>query len=216
MGSGVQAPEAVMTGAQIRYIRQSIYGLVALVALFAFAQSYKHIYDLGLLHAQNGWTSSLLPLSVDLLIVVTGLMVWLQKIADERPRGIARWLPRMLLWGGIAATVAANVTYGLPHGWLAAVISAWPGVIFAALAEVVIVAVLPRRRTGFKATVITAGQPLIPSSSYEAAQAAYAASVSGGHALSEYQLHKRYGIPRSQARQICSPAAGQNANGLPH
>ena len=194
-----------MSADQIRYIRWAVYALVGLVAAFAFGQSYKHIYDLGLAHAQNGWTSSLLPLSVDLLIVAAGVTVWLQKIADERAAGLARWLPRILLWAGIAATVAANVTYGLQFGWLSAVISAWSGAVFAGLAEMVMVAVRPQAREVVKQTLIPAGLPVVPSSSYDAAQAAYAASVAGGNPLKEYELHKRFGIPRSQARKICTP-----------
>jgi hypothetical protein len=201
-------------------VRWLIYGALAAVgavAAFAFGQSYEHIYNLGLQHAQHGWTARLLPLSVDLLIVAAGVVMWLQKQAGVDPDGLARWLPRMLLYAGIAATVGANVTYGLPSGWLSAVISAWPGAVFAGLAEMVMVAVRPVLAAAVKQTLIPAGPVGVPASSYDAAAAAYAASVAGGHALTEYQLHKRFGIARSAARKICTPtvpaAASLNGDG---
>lgn len=197
----------------MRYIRWAVYIGVGAVAAFAFGQSYEHIYDLGRAHAQHGWTARLLPLSVDLLIVATGLIMWLQKITDARPDGLARWLPRLMLWSGIAATVGANVTYGLPYGWLSAVTSAWPGAVFAGLAEVVMVAVRPTIGEAVNQTLIPAGRPEVPATAYDAAVAAYVSSAAGGNPMTEYALAKRYGIPRSQARKICTPAAGVSVNG---
>jgi predicted GIY-YIG superfamily endonuclease len=130
---------------QERYIRWIVYSVVGAVAAFAFLVSYTHIYDLALHHGQHRPAVQLLPLSVDLLIVAASLVLYLQKRADEHPAGIARWLPRLMLWSGIGATVAANVGYGLPFGWLAAVISAWPGAVFAGLVEMVMVAVRPQQ-----------------------------------------------------------------------
>ena len=60
-----------------------------------------------------------MPLSVDMLIVAASLMLYLQSRAAERAAGLARGLPRLLLWAGIGATVTANVIpYGAPYGWL--------------------------------------------------------------------------------------------------
>lgn len=177
------------------------------VAGFAFAVSYTHIYDLGAAHAQYGAADMMLPLSVDLLIVVASLVVFRQSRQDAAVTGLPKWLPRIVLWSGIAATVAANVADGLPHGWLAAVISGWPGAAFVGVVEMVMIAVRPGAGEGIKETVKTAGEPLVPGSAYEAALFAYAASVQGGNPLSDYQLHRKYGIPRSQARKIAAPAA---------
>jgi hypothetical protein len=47
-------------------------------------------------------------------------------------------LARSVLALGIAATVAANVAHGLPHGALAAIVSAWPGVSFVGSAELLL------------------------------------------------------------------------------
>lgn len=183
------------------------------LAAFAFGQSYKHIYDLGRLHEQDGWTALLLPLSVDVVIVVATMILLLQRIYGEKPSGLAKWLPRVMLYAGIAATIGANLLYGLPYGWETAGISTWPGVVFAGVVETVMVAVRPMQREPVKRTVIPAGQPLIPATVTDAARAAFAASAAAGNPLSGYQLHKRFGIPRSQADKICRQPAGVSLNG---
>lgn len=191
-----------------------VYVLVGIVAAFAFVVSYSHIYDLGRANAQHGIAAKGIPLSVDLLIVAATLIMWLQTRTAVKPAGLPLVLPRLMLYSGIGATVLANVAYGLPYGWKSALLSAWPGYVFAGLAETVMVTARWQReqaRAGVNHTVIPAGQPAIPSSSYEAALAAHAASVAGGNPLSGYQLHKRFGIPLSQARKIAPAAAPELA-----
>lgn len=190
----------------IGVLRASLYLTALAVAAFAFVVSYSHIYDLGLAHAQKGVAVRMLPLSVDLLIVAASLVLFMQSGQPRPETWLARWLPRIVLWCGIGATVAANVAYGLPHGWLSAVISGWPGAAFVGVVEMVMVTVRPTQREAIKHTLIPAGQVVIPSSSYDAAATAYAASVDARNPLTEYQLHKRFGIPRSQARKIATPA----------
>jgi Protein of unknown function (DUF2637) len=197
-----------------RQIRWTVYGVVMIVAVFAFVVSYAHIYDLGLTHGQHGIAAKGMPLSVDLLIVAASLVLFLQARADTAAAGLARFLPRLLLWAGIAATVAANVAYGWPFGYLGAVISAWPGAVFAGLAELVMVTARPQppaAPAGVSVQPYAQAGPLIPGSAYEAAQAAFAATAAGPNPISEYQLSKRYGIPRSQARKICAPAVPELA-----
>jgi uncharacterized protein DUF2637 len=185
--------------------RVLVYVVVGLVALFAFYVSYNHIYDLCTRHGQHGLTARAEPLSVDLLIVAAALVVYLQGLEGGDPDNLAKWMPRGLMWAGIVATIAANVLSGWPYGPFGAVIFGWPGLVFAGLVEMVRVAV--RRRpaapgTADSQTVIPAGQPQVPASVYDAAELAYKASVAGGNPLTEYQLHKRFGIPRSQSRKI--------------
>ena len=122
-------------------LRWVVYLTAAAVAAFAFIVSYSHIYDLGRKHAQSGTAARLLPLSVDLLIVAASLVLFIQS-RERRPGAwLARWMPRLVLWAGIGATMGANVAYGLPHGWLAAVISGWPGAAFIGVVEMVMVTV---------------------------------------------------------------------------
>lgn len=147
-------------------LRWAVFGVVATVAAFAFVVSYSHIYDLGLAHAQFGVAARLLPLSVDLLIIGASLVLFLEGRKDTqiaRQEGwLARWLPRSVLWAAIGATVAANVAYGLPHGWLAAVISGWPGAAFVAAVEVAMVTVRPAAaRTPARTPVRTPPLPTV-------------------------------------------------------
>jgi Protein of unknown function (DUF2637) len=191
-----------------------IYLTALAVAGFAFTVSYTHIYDLGAQHAQDGIAVAMLPLSVDLLIVAASLVLFRQSRGPRPATWLARWLPRFVMWAGIAATVAANVAYGLPHGWLAAVISGWPGAAFVGVVEMVMVAVRPDLETAaaeVTLTAVTAGQPVIPGSAQEAARAAHAASRAAGNPLGEWQLHKRYGISRSEARKIVTAAVPEPA-----
>lgn len=186
-------------------LRVLVYVVVGLVALFAFYVSYNHIYDLCTRHGQHGLTARAEPLSVDLLIVAAALVVYLQGIEGGDLDTLAKWVPRGLMWAGIVATIAANVFSGLPFGIFGAVIFGWPGLVFAGLVEMVRVAVrrpAPAAGDGVNQTVIPAAQMPVASSAYDAAELAYRASVAGGNPLTEYQLHKRFGIPRSQSRKI--------------
>jgi Protein of unknown function (DUF2637) len=123
--------------------RWLVFAAVATVAVFAFIVSYSHIYDLGRQNAQSGTAARLLPLSVDLLIVAASLVLFIQGRGHKPDTRLAWWMPRLTLWVAIGATVAANVFYGLPHGWLAAVISGWPGLAFVAAVEVGLVVARP-------------------------------------------------------------------------
>lgn len=211
------APRVVGWLEPLADLRALLYLAALAVAAFAFVVSYSHIYDLGRAHAQSGTAGRMLPLSVDLLIVAASLALFIQRRQAETPTGLARWLPRVVLWTAIGATVAANVEYGLPHGWLAAVISGWPGAAFVGVVEMVMVAVRPGSGEAINHTVNPAGPAAVPASAYEAAAAAYAASVTGGNALSGYQLHRRFGIPRSQADKIAATAvAAPSPNGRQH
>jgi hypothetical protein len=194
-----------------RWIRHGIYAGVALVAAFAFIVSYSHIYDLGRQHAEFGIADRLLPLSVDLLIVAATLVLWLQSRSGAELAGLERKLPRGTLWGGIGATVAANIAYGLPHGWLASVISAWPGAAFVAAVELAIVAV-KAGRYGLRPGESPQATP-VPPDSVAAAKAAYDATLLAGNPLSRNQLTERFGITRAQADEIREPAVSAALNG---
>ena len=93
--------------------------------------SYSHIYDLGRLHRAVWCSARLLPLSVDRLILAA-LPVLLGKARNGRA---APALARCALALGVAATVAANVSFGVGFGPVGAVVSAWPAVAFIGAAE---------------------------------------------------------------------------------
>lgn len=112
-----------------RWIPRLMVLVILGIAVFAFTQSYTHIFDLGQSHHQSGASLRMLPLSVDLLMVGAGLvMLHLKRQATEH------WLPRFTLWGAATVTLLANVASGIIWGWESAVISAWaPVALFVAV-----------------------------------------------------------------------------------
>lgn len=96
------------------------------VASFAAIVSYAHIYDLGSSNGQYGTAAILLPLSVDGIIVAASLVLLYAARRKIDTPALAQWM----LVVGVAATVAANVTYGAAFGWVGAIVSAWPALSF--------------------------------------------------------------------------------------
>ena len=94
---------------------------VTLVALVAGKVSYSHITALGLRTHQGVTDSHLLFLPIDGLIVAGTVLL----VAGS----LLGWIGVTL---GVAATLFANLQFGLPHGPLAAVVSTWPAVAFTA------------------------------------------------------------------------------------
>ena len=106
--------------------RSSMWLLASGVAAIAAIVSYSHIYDLGRAHGGSGVAARLLPLSVDMLILVGELMLLHEADAKGR-RFILGWV---LVWSGVLATLAANVTYGAQYGIAGALIWGWPAYSF--------------------------------------------------------------------------------------
>lgn len=103
---------------------------VMIVAIFAALVSYTHIRDLAMTNGYDAYTASILPLSVDGLIVGTSFMLVSASRAVLRAS-----VARFGLWLGIVGTVLANVAYGLPHGLVGSTVSAWPAVAFIVAVE---------------------------------------------------------------------------------
>ncbi len=108
--------------------------VVLAVAAFAAVVSYSHIFDLGVHHGQSGTAARLLPLSVDGLIAAASLAM-LHAARNKLP---VPMLARAMLALGVAATVAANVAYGLPFGVVGSLVSAWPAIAFVGSVEMAI------------------------------------------------------------------------------
>lgn len=115
---------ARLSGDRMR--RGSMWLLASGVAAIAAIVSYSHIYDLGRAHGGTGVPARLLPLSVDMLILVGELML-LHEADGKGRRFILGWV---LIWSGILATLAANVTYGYQFGLVGAIIWGWPAYSF--------------------------------------------------------------------------------------
>ena len=103
---------------------------VGFVALFAAIVSYLHIRSLALDHGYDVFTAYLAPFGVDGLIVGASLMLLIAYRARLRAP-----VARFALWLGIGGTLAANVAYGLPHGVVGAISTAWPAASFIVIVE---------------------------------------------------------------------------------
>src|SRR5258708_2089597 len=101
-----------------RFIRTAAALTVILIAVLAGIVSYAHIYDLAHNHGQSGVAARLLPLSVDGTILAASLVL-LHAARKRLPTPI---LGRSMLILAVAATVLANIAYGLPDGPIGAVV----------------------------------------------------------------------------------------------
>lgn len=126
------APRRTVDGDTVIRVLAAI--VVLAVAAFAAIVSYSHIFELGRHHGQDGTAARLLPLSVDGLIAAASLVM----LHAARRKLAVPQLARWMLGLGVGATVAANVEYGMPFGWLAAVVSAWPAVAFVGSVEMAV------------------------------------------------------------------------------
>lgn len=86
--------------------------------------SYRHAYDVVLVHGEDPATARLVPLTVDGLVYASSMVL----LHCARHRLPVPALARVLLALGIAATLAANLLHGAGHGPVGAVIAAWPAV----------------------------------------------------------------------------------------
>ena len=125
-----------VTGAD-RVIRWTMAGTVVGVATVAAAASYEHAYALVQVHGEAGWTSRLVPLSLDGLIYASSMVM----LDSARRCTVVPALARWLLGLGIVATLAANVAHGLGHGPIGAAVAAWPAIALVGSYELLIMVI---------------------------------------------------------------------------
>ncbi len=195
-----------------RAIRLLTAAVVLAVAGFAAVVSYSHVFDLGRAHGQSGTAARLLPLSVDGLIAAASL-VMLHEARRQRPSPPLAW---WMLGLGVAATLAANVVYGLPWGQVGAVVSAWPAVAFVGTVEMLMY--LVRSRRGAPAP---AGPEPVPATlnGHDEAASLFAAELAAGTVPSIRRIRAgmRCGQPRAreiQARLEALTPAGRSIRKL--
>jgi Protein of unknown function (DUF2637) len=188
-----------VTGERLR--RGSAWALASGVAVIAAIVSYSHIYDLGRAYGGSYLTARLLPLSVDMLILVGELMLLHE--GDVKGR---RFRPGWaLVVSGIAATMAANVTFGAQFGVVGAVIWGWPAYSFILVAAGMVAMV---RRAGAAAPSGPSGDVpalnlvAVPTDAQNAAEMALRATLAAGNPLSGRQLETRFGLSRSEATNV--------------
>jgi Protein of unknown function (DUF2637) len=113
-----------------RVLRGVTVCVVWVVAVIAAIVSYTHIRFLGLSHGQGRLAATLLPFSVDGLVLAGSLV-----LLHETRHGRRVIVGHCMLWAGVCATVSANVGYGASSGPAGALISAWPAGAFILAAE---------------------------------------------------------------------------------
>ncbi len=103
-------------------------GSALVVAAIAAYASYSHMRHLALAYGQDAAVATLLPVSVDGMLVVATVA-----LGDGRRR---RWSAWLAFWTGVVASVVANVLAAEPSA-IARCISAWPAVAFLLVVEVI-------------------------------------------------------------------------------
>lgn len=106
-------------------IRRTTTASVVFLALIAAVVSFGHMHELALRHGETPLNATLIPLSVDGMVVASSMSVL---IADRTGIGLP-WLPWTLLILGSLASLAANVEVAEPT-IVGRVIAAWPSFAF--------------------------------------------------------------------------------------
>lgn len=117
-----------------RAIRYGLYGCLAVVTSIAVAISYGHAYALAIASGETGVAAAVYPATVDGLIFTCSLVI-VSAARDRRRAPVLAWF---LLFLGIAATLAANISHGLSHGWSGALVAAWPAIVATGTFDLVI------------------------------------------------------------------------------
>lgn len=114
------------------WLRAVMWTAVLVVAGIAGVVSYAHIFGLAFAHGQTGVAARLLPISVDGTILASSVVL----LHEARANRGGPWEAWMMLTLGIAATLAANVGFGVTFGVVGALVSAWPAVALIGVVEV--------------------------------------------------------------------------------
>jgi Protein of unknown function (DUF2637) len=99
---------------------------VVLLAVIAAVVSFGHTRELALRHGEAQWSATLIPLSVDGMVVAASMSVLLA----SKSGGRGEWLPWALLIVGSLASLAANVAVA-DATVISRLIAAWPSFAFA-------------------------------------------------------------------------------------
>jgi hypothetical protein len=103
------------------------------VALVAAIASYSHMKAVAMVHGQPELLAALMPLSVDGLLIVASIVMAEDRENGFRPRPSARGS----FWGGVAASIAANVL-AAPDDVISRLISGWPAIALFAVVEMLV------------------------------------------------------------------------------
>lgn len=175
-----------------RWVRRTAVASVLLVGLVAAVVSYAHIYELAA-RSGEGWRSSLLPLSVDGMLVAATLAI----VDRRRRREPAGWVPWLGLTLGIVASLAGNVAAARPD-LVSQVVAAWPPCALAVAIETLVVILRRPRVEVAPAPTVQAAHPDDPDPVAELLE------QGAGRA----RLSRELGITPHQARQLLAERNG--------
>lgn len=184
---------------------------VLLVAAIAATVSFVHIEHLAVTHGQTELAAVLLPLSIDGTVAASALVM----LRAARAGIGTPWLARFMLTLAVAATLAANIGYGVPYGLAGALLSGWPAVAFIGCAEMAIGMVRRARGEPEPEPVQETVLGKVPSNVLEAATASMRSTYAAGNPLSVNQLKERFALTRAQATEVRDVVFSANGSG-PH
>ncbi|MBB6345504.1 hypothetical protein FHU36_002013 [Nonomuraea muscovyensis] len=116
-------------------------GPILVLAAIAGAGSFTHIRDTATEHGQTGWMSWAIAVCIDLTCVMAARERQRDKKTGRQRRGPVSW-PILVLTGGIALSLAANLEQADPTVW------GWITAATPAGAFLIAVSMLERRATG--------------------------------------------------------------------
>ncbi len=163
---------------------------VAVVAAVAGVVSYSHITALGLRTYQGQADAHLLAVPIDGLIVAGSVLL--------AAGSMLGWLGVAL---GVAATLFANLQFGLPHGPLPAAVSTWPAVAFT-VACFMLERWIRSRRGQVPATQSEPDPAAVPHDALDAAIRAMIATAQAGNPHSARGLATRFELPPKLAGKV--------------
>ncbi|MFG2078682.1 DUF2637 domain-containing protein [Nonomuraea maritima] len=111
-------------------------GPVVVLAVIAGAGSFAHIRETASQHGQSGWMSWAIAICIDLTCVMAARERQRDKKTGRTRRGPISW-PVLVLTGGIALSLAANLAQATPTvwGWITAAVPAGAFLIAVSMLE---------------------------------------------------------------------------------
>ncbi|GAA1094774.1 DUF2637 domain-containing protein [Nocardiopsis metallicus] len=181
-----------------RFIRGTTKLVVCGVAVIAAIVSYRHAYAVVTEYGESGATAIMIPLTIDGLVYAASMVILHSARVGVKSPPLA-WI---LLWLGIAATLAANIAHGWQNGLVGSIVAAWPAVALVGCYEMLMWLV----RTSSSAAP---QEPAAVVDTDQEAIRAYRESVRIGSPLSERKLAERYGKSRRWSRAIIEKSGNQ-------
>lgn len=192
-------------------IRGSSLLVVVLVAVGAAIVSYRHAYELVHDHGESGAAAVIGPATVDGMIYASGMVL----LQAARHKIAAPRLAYFGLWLGIVATVGANVAHGVGHGWIGALVSAWPAVALITSYEI-LMKLIRTGRPEPSGTVLRHCPHGPAQSVHEAVQQAYLHGRDcDGDTPSQRQLAASFSVDRKKVAALVAEVAGPDAAPAP-